>query len=199
MQDIEKTCLMVFKVCKCFSPRGSTWWNEDCDTVATEVRNAQDLETRKAASKNLQKEVSLAKRNWANDFLHNATPERLWTAAKWRFGRWQRLIPALATDTGLTDQPILMATALRQRFFKTSLAVVPPTFPDNPAPHAPRPHAPITLAEISDALSTTSNKSTPGPSGHNYKLAKWAFSASPTRFQNLFEACLRIGHHPELW
>jgi hypothetical protein len=44
-----------------------------------------------------------------------------------------------------------------------------------------------------------SNKSAPGPSGHNYKLAKWAFSATPACFQKLFEACLHTGHHPERW
>jgi hypothetical protein len=85
-QDIKQTCLMVFKVWKGFSPRGSTWWNDECDTVAAKVREAQDLETCKTASKNLRKEVRTAKRNWANKFLHDATPEHLWTAARWCFG-----------------------------------------------------------------------------------------------------------------
>jgi hypothetical protein len=44
-----------------------------------------------------------------------------------------------------------------------------------------------------------SNKSTLGPSGHNYKLVKWAFSTNPSRFQALFEACLRLGYHPRTW
>jgi Reverse transcriptase (RNA-dependent DNA polymerase) len=57
----------------------------------------------------------------------------------------------------------------------------------------------ITTSEIADALSLTSNKSTPSPSGHNYKLVKWAFAANPIRFQALFEACLQLGHHPTEW
>jgi hypothetical protein len=80
-----------------------------------------------------------------------------------------------------------------------TLTEVSPAFLDDPPPYAPCPHASITLAEISNVLSTTSNKSTSGPSGHNYKLVKWAFSATPDCFQNLFEACLRTGHHLEEW
>jgi Reverse transcriptase (RNA-dependent DNA polymerase) len=120
-------------------------------------------------------------------------------AAKWRFGRCQHLIPALMTAAGLSDQPALMAGALSQRFFNPQPTRVPETFPDNP-PHAEtRPHAPVTITEIADALGPTSNNSTPGPSGHNYKLVKWAFAASPERFQALFEACLQAGHHPRSW
>jgi hypothetical protein len=63
----------------------------------------------------------------------------------------------------------------------------------------PHPYAAITVSEISDALHPTSNKSAPGPLGHNYKLVKWAFNAIPTHFQTLFEACLHLGHHPTEW
>jgi hypothetical protein len=54
-------------------------------------------------------------------------------------------------------------------------------------------------SEITDALCPTSNSSAPGPSGHNYKLIKWAFAATPTQFQSLFEACLQLGHHLKEW
>jgi hypothetical protein len=92
-----------------------------------------------------------------------------------------------------------MTAVLRQQFFKMTLTEVSPTFPDDPPPHTPCPHALITLVEISNVLSTTSNKSAPGPLGHNYKLVKWAFLATPNCFQNLFEACLCTGHHLEEW
>jgi hypothetical protein len=61
MQDIEQTCLMVFKAHKGFLPRGSTWWNDKCDTAAAKVREAQDPETCRTTSKNLWKEVRAAK------------------------------------------------------------------------------------------------------------------------------------------
>jgi Reverse transcriptase (RNA-dependent DNA polymerase) len=55
------------------------------------------------------------------------------------------------------------------------------------------------VAEISNALGPMSNKSAPGPSGHNYKLVKWAFSANPDYFQSLFKVCLYLGYHPKAW
>jgi hypothetical protein len=42
----------------------------------------------------------------------------------------------------------------------------------------------------------TSNKSTPGWLGINYKLLKWAFACCPNRFIDLFNATLTLGHHP---
>jgi hypothetical protein len=197
--DIEQTSMLTFEARKGYSPRGSSWWNAACDAAAVRVREAQGSETCKAAEKDLRKEVRSAKRSWAEEFLHDTTPERLWTAAKWRFGRRQRLVPALITGTGLSDQPTHMTAALKQRFFKATPSEVPPWFPDDPPPHAPHPYATVTVSEISDTLCPTSNKSAPGPSGHNYKLVKWAFNAIPSCFQTLFEACLHLGHHLTEW
>jgi hypothetical protein len=120
-------------------------------------------------------------------------------AAKWRFGRKQRLISALSTADGLTDNPISMARALRDRFFKMQVSQVPKRFTDDPPAVDARPHTPVTIAEIADVLCPTSNKSAPGPSGHNYKLIKWAFTAQAEHFQTLFNTCLHMGHHPKVW
>jgi hypothetical protein len=120
-------------------------------------------------------------------------------AAKWRFGCKQRLIPALSTADGLTDNPISMARALCDRFFKIQVSQVPERFADDPPAVDARPHAPVTITEIADALRPTSNKLAPGPSGHNYKLIKWAFTTQAEHFQTLFDACLRVGHHPKAW
>jgi hypothetical protein len=146
--------------------------------VVLGVWEAPDPETCKAANKNLCKVVTLAKCSWANKFLHNATLDWLWTMVKWRFGHRQRLILALTTDTGLSDQPMQMTGALKKHFFKLVTVEVPASFPDNLPPFAPHPHEAITVSEIEDMLCPTSNKSTPGPLGHNYKLVKWAFAAN---------------------
>ena len=198
-QDIEEASRSTFESRKGYSPRGASWWDESCDAAAAQVREARGTAARKAAGKALKQQVGAAKRKWANEFLHNATPEHLWTAAKWRFGRRQRLLPALLTETGLSDHPEHMTMALKRRFFKTQASRVPEHFPSDPPATPPRPHAPITESEISDALRPTSNKSAPGPSGHNYKLVKWAFSSSPSCFRVLFEACLSLGYHPRAW
>jgi hypothetical protein len=118
---------------------------------------------------------------------------------KWCFSCRQRLILVLTTDTGLSDQPTQMTGALKKCFFKSVTAEVPASFPDDPPPFTPCPHKVITVSEIEDVLCPTSNKSMPGPLGHNYKLVKWAFTANPTCLQALFEACLQWGHHPKEW
>jgi hypothetical protein len=130
--DIERTSMNVFEAWKGYSPRGASWWNNACDLVVLRVREAQDPETWKVADKDLQRMVRTAKCEWADEFLCNATPECLWTAARWHF-RWkQRLIPALLTETGLTDQPTIMTEALRKCFFKEFTTEVPLIFLDDP-------------------------------------------------------------------
>jgi hypothetical protein len=62
-----------------------------------------------------------------------------------------------------------------------------------------RQFAPIVTAKIADALQTTSNKSAPGPSGHNYKLVKWTFAAQAERITWIFNACLSLGYHLKAW
>jgi hypothetical protein len=99
-------------------------------------------------------------------------------------------------ELGLSNNPKHMLNALKRQFFNAQPAHVAEAFVDDLPIVVTWPHNPITLAEISDALQPISNKSAPGPSGHNYKLVKWAFAADPTHFQALFEACLTIGHHP---
>jgi hypothetical protein len=168
--DIEETSMQVFKVWKGYSPRGLAWWNNDCNLAVTGLQEAPDLETYKVANKNLCKVVATAKHCWANKFLHNPTLEQLWIVAKWHFGHRQRLILALITDTGLSNQLAQMTMALKKHFFKMISSEVPATFPDDPPAHAPHPHNMITESEITDALHPMSDKSVPGPLGHNYKL-----------------------------
>ena len=50
--------------------------------------------------------------------------------------------------------------------------------------------------EVTTALSGTSNKSAPGPSGIGYKLVKWAFKAHPNFILDIFDATLHLRHHP---
>jgi Reverse transcriptase (RNA-dependent DNA polymerase) len=143
--------------------------------------------------------VKAAKRKWVNNFLHDATPERLWSAARWHLGRRQRLIPALTTASGLSDEPPRMAEALQACFFKLHPHPVTESFPDDLLPARPRPFSPISTAEIADCLQPTSNKSTPGPSGHNYKLVKWMFATQAECLTWIFNVCISQGYHPKAW
>jgi Reverse transcriptase (RNA-dependent DNA polymerase) len=89
-----------------------------------------------------------------------------------------------------------MSSTLRSHFFPPDPPPIDPSLPTDPLPLPPHPLPVITTAEVSAALTPTSNSSAPGPSGIGYKLLKWAFAASPTHFTSLFTTCLTVGVHP---
>ena len=51
-------------------------------------------------------------------------------------------------------------------------------------------------SEVEHALSGTSSKSAPGPSGIEHKLVKWAFTCHPEFILDIYNAALHLGHHP---
>ena len=111
--------------------------------------------------------------------------------AKWRNGRQTPWIPPI---DGSSD-PDEMGKAFESRFFTFPSPEKPVlNLPGTPAPK--RPFYLVTTQEIERALNGTSNKSAPGPSGIGYKLVKWAFSAHPDFILDIYNAALRLGHHP---
>jgi Endonuclease-reverse transcriptase len=196
---IKETSIAIFDQRKEYSPRGARWWNNNCQQAVREVRNATTTKTRKAAQKTLCSTICTAKKDWANNLLHNATTESLWKAACWRHGRRQRNIPALSTEEGLSSDKVNMTATLRSRFFKENPPPVEWAFPDDPEPLPQRHFHLITDAEIAEALKDISNTSAPGKSGHGWKLVKWAWEACPEWFVTLFNVCLYAGTHPKTW
>jgi hypothetical protein len=82
-QDIEETCRSIFKQSKPFLPKAAVWWDKECSKAAAAVCEADTPNTWKDTHKALVKTVCVAKRNWVNRFLHDTTPECLWSVAKW--------------------------------------------------------------------------------------------------------------------
>ena len=76
-QDIEQMSWLVFEKHKPSSPKAAVWWDESCTQAATTVREATTADSHSATLKALNREVHAAKQCWANNFLHNATPDRL--------------------------------------------------------------------------------------------------------------------------
>ena len=144
----------------------------------------------------LRKATVKAKCEWANDIVSNAKNDDLWRVAKWRHGWHVSFMPAILTNQGLSSDEPAKAEAFRAQYFNAQPPNVPEVFPDDPPPLAPRELAPITQDEVAMALSGTSNKLAPGPSGQNYLLIKWAFAVHPACLTQLFNACLQRGHHP---
>ena len=89
------------------------------------------------------------------------------------------------------------ASLLKDRFFppKSNTVNIEQAAINDPPPLQTRSWVPITSEEIHAALKDTSNKSTPGPSGVNYKLLKWVFDACPDAMTHLFNLSLSTGTH----
>jgi hypothetical protein len=88
-----------------------------------------------------------------------------------------------------------MGKNFKERFFSFPKPPEPVlTLPGIATPK--RPFYEVTRHEVEQALSGTSNKSAPGPSGIGYKLVKWAFAAHPEFILDIYTSALHLGHHP---
>jgi len=83
-----------------------------------------------------------------------------------------------------------------QRFFPANTCPVNTIQHDDPPPLNTRTWANITVEEITEALRTSSTKSTPGPSGIGYTILKWAHAARPEALTIIFNLCLETSKHP---
>jgi hypothetical protein len=111
--------------------------------------------------------------------------------AKWRNGHRSPWIPPIH---GSSD-PEEMGKAFETCFFHFPSPTKPVlTLPGTLAPK--HPFYTVTKDEVEHALSGTSNKSAPGPSGIGYKLVKWAFAAHPEFILDIYNTALHFGHHP---
>ena len=111
--------------------------------------------------------------------------------AKWRNGRHSPWIPLIHRSS----HPEEMGKAFEARFFHfPSPAKHVLTLPGAPAPK--RPFYSVTKDKVEYALKGASNKSAPSPSGINYKLVKWAFTAHPEFILDIYNTALCLGHHP---
>ena len=169
--------------------KGLAWWNKACQIAASDVSRAHGPE-RRHLSKVLQATIRHAKREWIENLITDPSTS-IWDMAKWRHGRRSPWIPPIE---GSSD-PEEMGHSFSSRFFHFPSPEKPIlTLPGQPAPT--RPFYAVIKAEVEQALSGTTNKSAPGPSGIGYKLVKWAFDAHPELILDIYNAALRLGHHP---
>ena len=135
-EDIDRASASIFPKRKAPDPRGVRWWNSLCSAALSLVRISNGEERRRAVQE-LRNVLGQAKRDWAHDFLHQATTSHLWTAAKWRNGRSVTRIPPILSLTGLSHDPCHMAKAFQARFFSATPSPVLLSQPDDPNPLPP--------------------------------------------------------------
>jgi len=153
------------------SHHSKPWWTPHLTTLRREyhkaARTAREHDTphmREVAGTSKRgyfKAIKAAKNKHWSSFLLTATPQSLWTAKRFAYGRAQPRFPSLPG----AETPLQMNRVLLDHFFPPKERFSPPPRlrPDRSAP-------PLTTDEIAAALSKCSPTAAPGPDGIPYCL-----------------------------
>ena len=196
---IISTCQKHLDKIKSGQPKGVVWWNDECTAKFHLLRASTTGIERKSASKTFRSTVREAKRSWAHQQLfETSNVNNIWNMARVRKGRHSQVLPPLRdANREIHSDTSTKASLLKNRFFPTKSNAVNINLASllDPPPLLTRLWTPFSAEEIHASLKDTSNKSTPGPSGINYKILTWAFEASPDVITHLFNLSLSTGTH----
>ena len=183
------TCNKFFSRKITHNKKGLSWWNDACKIVAADVSRAHGPKWRWLSAV-LCATLRHTKQDWLENLISDPTTN-IWDLVKWQNGRRSPWIPPI----NRSSDPEEMGKAFEEQFFHFPRSPVPTlTLPGNPAPK--RPFYNVIKQEVEHALTGTSNKSAPGPSGIGYKLVKWAFASHPDFILDIYDTALRLGYHP---
>ena len=192
----HEACAQTMKKVGRQPARRARWWTEDCRAASLRLQHAS-AENRRALARTFKATVRAAKRNWANEYISTAN---IWEVASWRHGRRSSHIPALVNHDGvLAFDHEEIASLLSERFFAEDTGTIPLRFPDDPPPRVERTWAPFGEGELWELLRKTKNNSAPGTSGVGWFLIKQGWAQVGELLTNVFNACIRLGHHPARW
>jgi hypothetical protein len=98
LQAIVDTNNFAFDRAHPTSGKGARWWNEGCSGALALLQQAP-AEDRPHVFRRLRNTIQVAKRDWAETILdeatNNADHHLLWNVARWRKGRSNPLIPPI--------------------------------------------------------------------------------------------------------
>ena len=173
------------------------WWTPHLSILrrkyhkaASSARKSDTPHMREVASTSKAgyfKAIKAAKNKHWSSFLLTATPQTLWTAKRFAYGRAQPRVPSLPG----AETPQQMNNVLRDHFF-------PPKEPFSP-PRRLRPHKSVPLLmtdEIAAALSKCSATSAPGPDGIPYSTWKQVNKTNPSILLLILSPLVLLGYHP---
>jgi len=179
------------------SHHSKPWWTPHLSILCREyhkaaraARNRDTPHMREVAGTSKAgyfKAIKAAQNKPWSSFLLTATPQSLWTAKRFAYGRAQPRFPSLPG----AETPTQMNDVLLDHF-------VPPMEPFSPPPRLrpDRSATPLTTEEIATALSKCSPTSAPGPDGIPYSVWKQVNKVNPTVLLHLLAPLVLLGYHP---
>ena len=171
-QDL-KDLVSQHHLTKTASSHSKKWWDEEINVQLNRCRKARNPQEFKTQKKALTKLIRHKKRSCWSKFLQENGKKDPWEVvriAKDPFHMKARLQSINDKGKILTSQQDILKAFRRQHFLSDRRL----EGPDQPAPtHKPcRLPLPSTVRAILQALSKTSNNSTPGPDGISFRLLK---------------------------
>ena len=173
------------------------WWTPHLTTLRREFHKASRM-ARKHGTLALRdvahiskagyfKAIKTAKNKQWSSFLLSATPQTLWTAKRFAYGRVPPRFPSLPG----AETPQQMNSVLLDHFYppKEPFSRPPRLRPDKKAP-------PLTSEEITTALSKCSPTSAPGPDGIPYSTWKQVKRENPSILLQILSPLVSLGYHP---
>jgi len=179
------------------SHHSKPWWpphlsilHREYHKAARTARNRDTPHLREVAGTSKAgyfKAIKAAKNKHWSSFLLNATPQSLWTAKRFAYGRAQPRFPSLPG----AETPTQMNNVLLDHFF-------PPKEPFSPPPRVrpDRSATPLTTDEIATALSKCSPTSAPGPDGIPYSVWQQVNKINLTILLHILAPLVLLGYHP---
>jgi len=131
--------------------------------------------------------IKAAKNKHWSSFLLAATPQSLWTAKRFAYGRAQPRFPSLPG----AETPLQMNNVLLEHFFPPQESFSPP-----PRLWLHKSTPPLTADEIAAALAKCSPTSAPGPDGIPYSTWKQVNKINPSILLQILAPLVLLGYHP---
>ena len=184
--------------------RSTPWWTEECRLAAAEYRAIRRVyplgfcREVQLAKKDFQRVVRQAKRlYWRNLIDSFNDSSSVFKAVRWLKSPGAFQPPPLVVDGEVHETQLDRANALRRATLERRTAeddIADPWVPVAATRAIPFSQD-VSLAEVQDATIRTGNTS-PGSDNITVNMLKAAWDIIGEHVRRLYEACLRLGHHP---
>ena len=172
------------------------WWTDECHNASLALQTAT-LQERKDKARRLKTVVRAAKQSWADNYI---TTANIWEVALWRHSQCSSHIPALMNHDGeLVFNHEDISSLLCERFFAEDNGSIPLHMHDDPPLQDVCAWLAFGDGELWELLRETKNNSAPSTSGVGWFLLKQGWAQVGQLLTNVFNSCIRLGHHPARW